>query len=67
MDDGFQNMFVYQPTFNTLELKTDYVIGRKSKGLPESKLLPLHGAFLPNIKYFGYKTEMQFDNTPLVR
>ena len=30
-DDGSQNMFVYQPTFNTLELKpdkgTDYIIG----------------------------------------
>ena len=22
-DDGFQNMFVYQPTFNTLELIKD--------------------------------------------
>ena len=30
-DDGFQNMLVYQPTFNRLELKkdkrSDYVIG----------------------------------------
>ena len=31
-----------------------YVIGWKSKGLFESKLLPLHSAFLPKIKYFGY-------------
>ena len=22
-DEGFQNMFIYQPTFNTLELKID--------------------------------------------
>ena len=69
-DDGFQNMFVYQVTFNTLELikdkSTDYVIGWKSKVLFESKLLPLHGAFLPNIKYFYYKIGMQFSNTPLV-
>ena len=55
-DDGFQNMFVYQPTLRMLELKkdkgTDYVIGWKSKGLLKSKLLPFHGAFLPNIKHF---------------
>ena len=28
------------------------------------KLLPLHGAFLPNIKCFGYKIRIQFNNTP---
>ena len=43
-DDGFQNVLIYQPTFNTLELKkgkgTDYVIGWKSKDLFESKILP---------------------------
>ena len=52
-DDGFKNMFVYQPTLNTFEFKkdkgTDYVIGWKSNGLFESKFLLLHGAFLPNI------------------
>ena len=36
-DDGFQNVFFYQPTVNTLELKedkgTDYVVGWKSKGI----------------------------------
>ena len=51
-----------------LELKidkgTDYVIGWKSKGLFESKLLSLHGAFLPKIKYFGYKIGMQVKKTP---
>ena len=35
-DYGFQNMFVYRPTFNTLELKENkgikHVIGWKSKG-----------------------------------
>ena len=40
-----------------LELKTDkgtdYVTSWKSKGLFKSKLLPLNGPFLPNIKYFG--------------
>ena len=36
-NDGLQNMFVYQPTFNVLELKkdkgTEYIIGWKSKGV----------------------------------
>ena len=43
-DDSFQNIFVYQTTFNMLELKkdkiTDYVIDWKSKGLFECKLFP---------------------------
>ena len=43
----------YQPTFNMSELNkvkgTGFLIDWKSKGLFESKLLPLHGAFLPNI------------------
>ena len=47
---GFQNMFVYKPTFNTLELqkakRTDYVTGWKSRGLFKSTLLPLHACFL---------------------
>ena len=61
-DNGFKNIFVYQATFYTLELQidkgTDYVICWKSKGLVESKLLPLHVTLLPKIKYFGYKIEM---------
>ena len=54
-------MFVYQATFNMLELKK-IVIGQKSKGLFKSNLL---SAFLPNIKYFGYKIGKQFNNIPL--
>ena len=53
-----------------LELKTnkgtEYIIGWKSKGVYNSKLIALHGAFLPNIKYFKKKIEIQFNNTPLV-
>ena len=45
-DDGFQNIFVYQPLFSMLELRkdkgTDYAFGWKSKGFLESKLLLLH-------------------------
>ena len=55
---GFQNIFVYKPTFNTLELKkakrTDYVTGWKSRGLFKSTLPHYMPAFLPKIKYFGY-------------
>ena len=68
-DDGFQSMFVYQPTFNTLESKKEkgigYGNGWKSKYLFEFKLLR-HGAFLPNIKYFGYKIGIHSNNTSLV-
>ena len=50
-----QNMFVYQPTFNVLELKndrgTEYIISWKSNGIHNSKLIALYGAFLPNVKY----------------
>ena len=68
--DGFQKMFVYQSTFNMVELKkdkgTDYIISWKSEGLFESKLFPLHGTFLPNTKYFGYKIGMRFNNNSFV-
>ena len=47
-------MFVYQPTFNMLDLKkgkgTDYIFSWKSKDLFKSKLLPLHGSFSSDIK-----------------
>ena len=63
-------MFAYQPTYSMLELKkdkdTDYVIRWKWKGLFKLEIFPLHGAFLPNIKYFEYKIGIQFNNTPLV-
>ena len=69
-DDGSQNMFFYQPTFIALELKinksTKYFIVWTSKGLYKSKLLPLYGALLPNIKYFVPNIAIQFSNTLLV-
>ena len=46
----FKNIFVYQPTFNTLELKEDndseYVVGWKSKGVYTCNLISLYPAFL---------------------
>ena len=48
-DDRYQNLFVYPPTFNVLDLKiakgTEYVIGWKSKGVYSSKLIAVHVAF----------------------
>ena len=66
-DDGFQNMFVYQLTFSTLELTddkgNDYVIGWKSKGVYSSKLTPLYTAFLHNMKRSGYRIRIQLNNS----
>ena len=53
--DRFQNMFVYQPTFNTIKYKntsTEYDTSWKSKVVDNSKLIALNSDFLPNIKYF---------------
>ena len=48
-DYGFQNMFVYQPSLRTLQLKKDneidYVISCKSKCLCGSILSPQNYAF----------------------
>ena len=45
---------------------TEYITDWKSKGLSELKLLPLHGAFIRNVKRFGYIIGIQINNTPLV-
>ena len=47
-------------------MSTEYIISWKSNGVHHSKLIALLSTFLFNIKYFEYKTGMQFDNTPLV-
>ena len=48
-DDGYQNMFVSQSTFNVLDLKIaksiEYVIRWKSKGVYNSKLIAVHATF----------------------
>ena len=45
----FQDMFVYQPTLNTLQIKYEKtfenVVSWKSKGTYTTNLKPLHGAF----------------------
>ena len=68
-NDGSQNTFVYQPIFDTLELKkdkgTDYVLSWKSKGVYNSKLKLLYTAFLHSIKLSGYRIGIKFDKDPL--
>ena len=63
-------MFVYHPTFSTLQLKKDkdidYVISWKSKRGNKSILSPQHTVFLHVIRLFGYKMGTIFDNDPLV-
>ena len=44
----------------------EYLIFWTLKGFFQSKLPPLHCAFLPNAKRFGYKIGIQFNNFPLV-
>ena len=53
--DGSENIFVYQPTLDPLELKkdkgNDYILSWKSKGVYNSKLKSLYTAFLHSIKH----------------
>ena len=62
-------MFIYHLTLNTFVLKTDkgtdYVLSWKSKGVYNSKLQPLHTAFLHSIKLSEYKVGIKFDKDAL--
>ena len=62
-------MFVYQPTFNALDIKkdkgTDYLIGWESKGVYTPEIIPLHTAFLHRIKVLDIECEKKFDKDPL--
>ena len=59
--------FVYQPGFDTLELKkdTDYFLSWKSKRVFNSKLKPLYTTFLNSIRLSGYRTLIKFDKHAL--
>ena len=67
--DGSQNMFVYQPTLDTLELKKDkstvYILGWKSKEVYISKLKTLYTVFLHSTKSSGHRMGIKFDKDPL--
>ena len=64
-NDESQNIFVYQPILDTLELErdkdTDYVLNWKSKGLFNSKPKPLCNAFLQSIKLSEHRIGRKFD------
>ena len=68
-DDVSQNIFVYQPALDMLELKkdkgTDYVLSLRSKGVYTSKIKPLYNAFLQSRKLSGYRMRINFDRDPL--
>ena len=68
-NDGSQNTFVYQTTFDALELKkdkgADYVLSWKLKEVFSSKLKPLNTAFLHSIRLSEYRIRMKFDIDPL--
>ena len=57
-------MFVYQTTFNMLELKKDLL--RDQKGFIILNLHHFTWCLLPSMKYFGSKIGTQFISTPLV-
>ena len=56
---GFQNIFLYQPKIDILEVRkdkgNDYVLRWKSKGAFNSELKSLHIAFLNSIKLSKYR------------
>ena len=65
-DNGFQNMFVYQPTLNTLELRVDKrfdVVGWKSKAVFNSKVALSNTAFLHNITLSEYAIGTLFNKS----
>ena len=69
-NDGFQNMFVYQPASSKLQLKKDngmnYILRWKSKGVYNFTLFPPHTAFLQSIKLFWYNIAIKFNKDLLV-
>ena len=68
-NDGSQHTFVYQPTLDTSKFKkykgTDYVLSWKSNGVFNSKIKPLHTAFLHNIKLSEHIIGIKFDKDPI--
>ena len=69
-NDGFQNVFIYQPTFSTLNIKyektSENAIGWKSKGIYNSALKHLRRGFLPQLRYNTGKICVNLDRSPLV-
>lgn len=70
-NDGFQNMFVYQPIFSKLRLKKDkdtsYILIFKSQKVYRSALSPQHLAFLHNMNLSGQRIGIKLNKNPLVK
>ena len=66
----FKIMFVYQPTLNTLQIKyektSENAISWKSKEIYTTNAKPLHGAFLPQLRYDARKICVNLTKSPLV-
>ena len=64
VDDGSQNMFIYQPTFDNINVKetnNEYnVYAWKSKGIYSTELKPLHD-LAPVIAYYKSKIAFRFN------
>ena len=64
-----QNTFVYQLGFRVIKYyntRTGYIIIWRSKGVYNTKLIPIKNDYFPNIKYFEHKIEIRFNYTPLI-
>lgn len=59
-DDGSQNMFLYEPTFNTIKQVKNNVPAWKSKRRYNFGFKPLHG--LVPVIIFGRKIVLRFNN-----
>ena len=64
-DDGFGNIFVYQPTLDTLKIKkdksTDYNLSQKSKEVFTPKLKQLYITFLHSINSSRYRMQIKLN------
>ena len=61
-------MFIYQSTFSMIKyhnIRAEYIISWRSKGVYITKLVPIKNDSLPNTKFFGEKIALQFNCTPL--
>ena len=57
-DDRSQHMFIYQRTYKMikyLNTNTESILSWKSKGVYNTRLIPIKNDSLPNIEYFNKK------------
>ena len=62
INDGLQNMFVYEPTFSTIKHhNTEYIISWRTKRLYTTKLTSISNGLLPDIVCFNKKWHCDLD------